>query len=647
MTDDSPAFGPVLDCNGMNELTHRMDKTRTESATTSVNKTIQAYVATLARVLSWRVALALALMVCLSLTEGIGLLLLVPLMQLVGLDTQQGSVGRLVEFVSSIFAAFGVRPTLIAVLGLYVLIMSTHALLNRWQMILNFTLQHDFVASLRQRLYRAIANTHWLFFSRNRSSDFTHVLTAELERIGEATGLLLGLLATTIVTITYTVFALKVSAVMTGLIFACGGGLTFLLRGKTRVAYLEGEGLSKAMNSLYAAVAEHLGGMKTAKSYGAEHRHADIFARLTERVRRTSICTIRNHAEASFWFEIGSVVLLSFIVYVSFDVLAIPTAEGLLLLFLFARMIPRFSNMQQSYQSLVNLLPAFSTVMAMQARCEAAAEPQAERMEEVTLRHGIQFDHVSFGYQDNGRAPVIWNLDLIIKAGQTTAIVGPSGAGKSTIADLVTGLLVPDQGRVLVDGMPLTPERIRAWRDQIGYVSQDTFLFHDTVRVNLLWARPDASGEDINRALRLAAAEAFVSGLHKGLDTVLGDRGVLVSGGERQRLALARALLRRPFLLILDEATSSLDSENELRIQHAIEELRGQMTILVIAHRLSTIRDADVIYLLEQGRLVESGTWDALVADENGRFGSLCRAQGIDCNLAGATLHSTDPVLRN
>jgi ATP-binding cassette subfamily C protein len=631
----------------MNEKAQKMGKMDTVSASQSLNSTIRTYLAILFRVLSWKVALAVALMVGLSFTEGIGLLLLVPLMQLIGLDTQQGSMGRLAEFVASIFAALGVRPTLIAVLGLYVLVISTHALFYRWQSGLNFTLGHDFVAFLRQWLYRAMATANWLFFSRSRSSDFTHVLTTEVERVGEATDYLLRLLATAFVTITYMVVALRLSAAMTALAFACGVGLMLSLRGRTLVARVAGEGLSKAMNSLYAAVTEHLGGIKTAKSYGAEDRHADIFAKLTERVRHTYARTVRNDAELSFWFEIGSVLALSLILYVSFQVLAIPTAEVLLLLFLFARIMPKFSGLQQSYQSFVNLLPAFTTVMEMQARCEAAAEPKAGRAEQVNLRHGIQFEGVSFGYQDNGKAPVIWNLDLIIKAGQTTAIVGPSGAGKSTIADLVTGLLRPDQGRVLVDGMPLGPERMRAWREQIGYVSQDTFLFHDTIRANLLWACPDASDEEISRALRLAAAEAFVSRLPKGLDTVLGDRGVLVSGGERQRLALARALLRKPSLLILDEATSNLDSENERRIQSAIEELHGQMTILVITHRLSAIHGADIIHVLEQGRVVESGTWDALAAERKGRFRSLCRAQGIDCTGAGDVRHSTDPVLRN
>ena len=192
------------------------------------------------------------------------------------------------------------------------------------------------------------------------------------------------------------------------------------------------------------------------------------------------------------------------------------------------------------------------------------------------------------------------------------------------------GLISPNEGSILIDGEKFGPERMRAWREQIGYVPQDTFLFNDTVKSNLLWASPDAKEDKINQTLRLAAAEEFVNSLPKGLDSILGDRGVLVSGGERQRIALARALLRKPSLLILDEATSSLDSENEKRIQNAIEKLHGQMTILVISHRLSTIRGADIIHVVEEGRLVESGTWDELISKENGRFHAFCKAQGIE-----------------
>lgn len=233
--------------------------------------------------MSWRVALALALMVCQSVTQDAQLLLLVPLLQLVGLDVQQGSVGWLAEFVLSIFSAIGVRPTLITVLGAFMLFTSGLALLTRWQTTFNFKLQQDFVALLRRRLYRAIANADWLTFSRSRSSDFTHALTTELDRVGSATFFLLRLLADAALACAYILFALRVSPMMTAMVFVSGAGLLLLPKKKTQAAHFTGEDVSLATNGLYAAAIEHLGGMKTTKSYGVEKRNADIFSKLTGR----------------------------------------------------------------------------------------------------------------------------------------------------------------------------------------------------------------------------------------------------------------------------------------------------------------------------------------------------------------------------
>lgn len=589
--------------------------------------TLRKYLTTLTCFMPWKVTLAIGLMVVLSFTEGVSLLMLVPLLQLVGLDVQQGSIGQLARFVSSFFSTLGIQPTLTAVLSIYVLIVIAHSLLRRLETSLSLTLEYEFVLGLRKRLYRAIANTHWLFFVRSRTSDFTHALTNEMERVGAATYYLLNLLATTIVTLVYLALTLKLSTLMTGIVFLCGIGLMILLKGKTKVAHETGEGLSEAMSHLYSAVSEHLGGMKIAKSYGAEERHAEMFGRLTEQIRNLYTHAVRNQAEVSYWFNIGSVIILSLILFISIQILSIPTAGVLLLLFLFTRVVPKFSSIQQDLQSFMNMLPSFSRIMELKKQCEEAAESDTQRDGKIEMRHDIRFEKVSFHY-DRG-PPVIKDIDLTIKAGQTTAIVGPSGAGKSTMADLVMGLIFPDQGHLRVDGMELNSDRVKTWRNQIGYVPQDTFLFHDTLRSNLLWAKPDAKEEEIMQSLRFAASEEFVSELPKGLDTILGDRGILLSGGERQRIALARALLRKPSLLILDEATSSLDSENEKRILKAIEKLHGEMTILIISHRLSTIRRADIIYVVEEGRLVESGTWDDLIIKENGRFCSLYQAQGI------------------
>ena len=195
------------------------------------------------------------------------------------------------------------------------------------------------------------------------------------------------------------------------------------------------------------------------------------------------------------------------------------------------------------------------------------------------------------------------------------------------MADLVMGLLIPSTGAILVDDVPLSASRISAWRQGIGYVDQETFLFHDSIRANLLWARPDASPDQIDEALQLAAADEFVRRIPTGLDTVVGDRGVTLSGGQRQRLALARALLRKPALLILDEPTSELDAENEARIWAAINALHGTTTILVISHRLAPIERADLVHVIDDGQLVESGALGSLSPALSGRLVALWQAR--------------------
>jgi ATP-binding cassette subfamily C protein len=209
-------------------------------------------------------------------------------------------------------------------------------------------------------------------------------------------------------------------------------------------------------------------------------------------------------------------------------------------------------------------------------------------------------------------------------------LIGNSGSGKTTTVDLLIGFYQPQVGRILIDGKDLRELDLRAWRRFVGYVPQETFLFHDTVRANMLWACPDASDADILDAFRQAAADQFVAALPLGLETVLGDRGMRLSGGERQRLALARALLRRPALLVLDEATSALDSDNERLVLQSIQALRGRVAIVIITHRLSTIRGADRVHVLDEGRLVESGGWESLMADPGSRLAALCQAQEIE-----------------
>jgi ATP-binding cassette subfamily C protein len=240
----------------------------------------------------------------------------------------------------------------------------------------------------------------------------------------------------------------------------------------------------------------------------------------------------------------------------------------------------------------------------MAHRFRSAEEPLArDHVDPVELKKGIEFRDVSFKYDKKDGNYVLKDVSLTVHVSETLVILGPSGGGKSTFADLLIGLLTPDLGEVLIDGRRLEGNLLHSWRKSVGYVPQESLLFHETLQDNMRWASPDSSEEDIWAALRLAAVEDFVKALPEGLNTILGDRGVRLSGGQRQRVALARALLRKPTLLLLDEATSNLDTENEQRIIEALQELRGTMTVVFISHRQSALQCADRVAEIEGGRV--------------------------------------------
>ncbi len=256
---------------------------------------------------------------------------------------------------------------------------------------------------------------------------------------------------------------------------------------------------------------------------------------------------------------------------------------------------------------------------------EEYAPPQALALENV--RGDIAFDDVTFGYNETRTA--LRGISLHVAPGQLAAFVGPSGAGKTTITQLVPRFYDPQQGRVLIDGHDVRSLTLESLRRDIGIVTQETYLFHDTIGNNLRYAKPDASVEQVQAAARAANIHDFIASLPEGYDTVVGERGHKLSGGERQRLAIARVLLKNPKILILDEATSALDSHNEAAIQAALVPLMRGRTSLVIAHRLSTILSADVIFVIEDGRVVESGTHAVLLA-RNGEYARLYRKQFRD-----------------
>src|SRR3984885_12779798 len=546
------------------------------SDSTLAGRSLLQYISSLIQIARWQLFAAVVIMTFTSLTEGLGVALLFPILQVAGFNlANQGHVGHYTGEVREILVRSGLRPSLwlATLLLIFLLLMALRSLFSRVQSVLTFRTALTYELSLSRRLYQAIINADWLFLVRRRSSDFTHALTAELSRVSTCTFLLIGTLANTILALVYIALALKLSAGMTSLVLATGALLLLLSRRWMRAVHQSGTAVSESVSEVYSAATEHLQNLKAMKFYDAQTSDLAMFSSLQSSALQQSLSNTRSQAAAAFWFEAGSLLVLGGIIFASLQILNVAPASILLLLAVFTRLFPRLTAAQSQLQAFLGELPAFENVMTMYHECLANAEVPGLGAGPA-LAHEIRLEQVSFRY-DAERPMVLDDLSLTIAAGQVTAIVGSSGAGKSTVADLVNGLLSPLTGRVLVDGVALTPQTARAWRRHVGYVAQDTVLFHDTVRANLYWANPDASEQEMKESLSLAAAE-FVFELPQGLDTTVGDRGMLLSHGQRQRIALARALLRKPGLLILDEATSSLDIDNEKRILDAIEHLRGR-----------------------------------------------------------------------
>lgn len=569
-----------------------------------------------------RVAVFLSLSCLVGIVGGGGLLMLLPVLDVAGFGAGPDDPATSPSWLVELFDSFGIPFSLGAVLTACVVLVSTHAALTRWMRISKRDLERSFTKLLQDQLHRALTHAEWSFYVQTRSSDFSHALTSNLDRVSTGTFYGLNLLGSTIVALIYAGVAFVISPGMTLVSMGCLLPAWWILRRQNLVALQSGERVRDLNEEFYARISEHLAGMKEVKAFGAERRHSAAFERLTDSMVEAWRSYARSNENTSFAYTVGSALLLAVMLYLGLAIVGIRVSEAAVLVVLCARLVPRVREIHIGYQQLLNALPAFESAVELQERCESAREhtSNVESPELLRLGSAVTLRDVSYAYPSAPNVNALQNVDVTIEACKTTAIVGASGAGKTTLADVLLGLLVPTQGVVIIDGQELTGEVLAQWRRSVGYVPQATYLSHATIRENLLWAAPTATPREIRDALELAAADEFVAALPAGLDTVVGDRGARLSGGERQRIALARALLRRPTLLVLDEATSAVDSRNEARILSSLNQLQGELTVVVIAHRLSTVEAADQVLVLEAGSLLEVGSLDELTRRPEGHF---------------------------
>jgi len=380
-------------------------------------------------------------------------------------------------------------------------------------------------------------------------------------------------------------------------------------------------------------LAETLSGVRVIKAYRAENREAQVFFHGNLRLMSNVIKTVTASSSIAFTATLLAGLFGTALTYIGvLQIMAGKLTVGsfftftLLVGLLIAPVVQMVSIGGQ-------ITEAFAGLERTHELLHQEPEDGDPRRQSAVkdVRGEVVFDHVSFSY--DGAHPVLKDLCLHARPGTVTALVGPSGAGKSTMIELIAGFHVPSQGAIFIDGLDLATVELGSYRAHLGIVLQDSFLFDGSIRDNVAFSRPESSEAEIVEACRLAGVNEFVDQLEKGYETLIGERGVKLSGGQRQRLSIARALLANPKILILDEATSSLDSESEAYIQQGLAYLMQGRTTFVIAHRLSTIQRADEILVVQDGRIIERGTHESLLSAK-GRYCELCmKQQGMERNL--------------
>jgi len=556
-----------------------------------------------------------------ALLEGIGLSFILPIVKYAqGADFS--SEGGAVEIFITAYDLIGVPFTLENII-LGVSLVITIRFVSRWIVTwLRARLQEDYVRYLRTNSFRGALDAPISYFDREGSDDILNTIITEANNASNVIEQLVRFLELIFVTIVYFALAVLITPQLTLFAVVILGTTAYVTRNLFESGFDVGDRVVDANERIQSTVQAGTQGVRDVKLFAMESEIFSNFQDAMDQYVDAKIRRRRNSAGLANLNQMFAALAVFVMIYLGLEYASLSAGSlGVFLVAMF-RLSPRVSTMNNLFYEIETQLPHLIHAQQFieQIRAQGSPTGEADAPEQVTR---VEFEDVSFGYDESGQ--ILREVSFSAEVGEFIAFVGQSGAGKSTIISLLARMYDPDSGQICANGAPITSMEVDAWRDRLAVVRQSPFIFNAPLRYNLTIGNRDATEKEIQRVVEIARVDEFLEDLPKGYDTMLGDNGVRLSGGQKQRVALARALLKDADVLILDEATSDLDTNIENEVQSAIEGMEQNYITITVAHRLSTVRNADRIYTMIDGEVADVGRHEELV-ERGGKYSELYSA---------------------
>lgn len=560
--------------------------------------------------------------------EGFGLSFLMPIVEIAQSDASAAEADGLLSVFVSFYEMLGVPFTLgylVAGVAAVMSIRFTTSFLVGW---FRAAIETRYVRHLQEAAFNRALEAETAYFDEEGSDDILNAIVTQAEYAGRVIRYTLRAIEQGLLAFIYAFLAFILAPILTVITAVFLGFTTFLFRNVLDTGYSLGDEVADAKEDIQSNAQAGTQGIREVKLFGLIEELRFGFGKAVNKFERNRIKLLRNQSAIRNFYQLTTAITVFILIYLALTFSSMSVGELGVFLFAMFRLGPKVSNLNKHMYRVEGELAHLVRTQEFIKELERNREPTGGSQSIPDSVDTIEFNDVEFSYDSSGEI-VLCGVTFEFDTGDFVAFVGPSGAGKSTIASLLARMYEPDSGKIQADSVSIDGFDIQEWRSRVTIIRQDPHVFNDTLRRNVTVGNRDATQAEVERVCEIAQVTEFLNELPNGYETVLGDQGVKLSGGQRQRIAIARALLKDAELLILDEATSDLDTSLEKEVHEGIEAMERDYAMLVIAHRLSTVTNADQIYTMENGSIVESGSHRELISKE-GQYSQLYSLQSSD-----------------